>query len=75
MVDEATQKTLDAEEHHKSYVGIMRATGEVILPLVMAMAVFFVNLVLANGFLIALVGGVITYLLVFFVVRVFFSHH
>jgi hypothetical protein len=74
MVDEATQRALDAEEHRRSYAGIMRATGEIGLPFVLAMSVFFVNLVLANGVGIALVGGVITYLLVFFVVRVFFSH-
>lgn len=74
MADEAAQRTQDAEEHRKTYHAIMRASGEVGVPFSLALTVFFTNLVLANGIGLAILGGVITYLFVFFVVRTFFSH-
>lgn len=74
MADETAQRLADAEEHRRSYKAIMKVSGEVGVPAALALTVFFTNLVMANGVLIALVGGVITYLFVFFVVRTFFSH-
>jgi hypothetical protein len=74
MADEAAQRLADAEEHRRTYKGIMKATGEVGVPFALALTVFFTNLVLANGVGVALAGGVITYLFVFFVVRTFFAH-
>ncbi|MEQ1932243.1 MAG: hypothetical protein ABL957_17165 [Parvularculaceae bacterium] len=74
MADDTAQRLMDAEEHRRSYVGVMKATGEVGVPFCLALGVFFTNLVMRNGVGIALVAGVITYLLVFFVVKTFFSH-
>lgn len=74
MADDAAQRLMDAEEHRRSYVGIMKATGEVGVPFCLALGAFFTNLVMRNGIGIALVAGILTYLLVFFVVKTFFSH-
>ncbi|NWG70202.1 MAG: hypothetical protein HXY23_01135 [Parvularculaceae bacterium] len=74
MADDAAQRLMDAEEHRRSYTAIMKATGEVGVPFCMALAVFFTNLVIRNGVGVALVAGILTYLLVFFVVKTFFSH-
>ncbi len=74
MADDSAQRLMDAEEHRRSYVAIMKATGEVAVPFTMALGVFFTNLVMRNGIGVALVGAIITYLLVFFVVKTFFSH-
>lgn len=74
MADETAQSVLDAEEHRKTYVRIMKATGEVGVPFCLGLAVFFTNLVIHNGLGLALVAFVFTYLLVWFVVRTFFSH-
>ncbi len=74
MAEDSAQRLMDAEEHRRSYVAIMKATGEVAVPFTMALGVFFTNLVMRNGIGIALVAGVLTYLLVFFVVKTFFSH-
>ena len=48
-MDEAKQRTADAEEHRKIYNGIMKASTEVGVPLCMGLAIFFTQLVLANG--------------------------
>ncbi|HMP63649.1 MAG TPA: hypothetical protein PKA17_11365 [Phenylobacterium sp.] len=74
MAQETAQRAQDAEEHRKTYQAIMKASGEVAVPFSLALTVFFTNLVLANGIGLALVAGVITYLFVFFVVKMFFSH-
>jgi len=74
MADDAGQKLLDAEEHRKTYVAIMKTTGLVAVPFLLGLGVFFTNLVMRNGVGVALVGGVFTYFLAFFVVRTFFAH-
>jgi hypothetical protein len=74
MADDAAQRLMDAEEHRRSYVGIMKATGEVAVPLCLGLGAFFTNLVMRNGIGVALVAGILTYLHVFFVVKTFFSH-
>lgn len=74
MAQDAAQQVQDAEEHLKTYNAIMKASGEVAVPFSLALTVFFTNLVLANGIGLALVAGVVTYLFVFFVVKMFFSH-
>ncbi|MGE0409292.1 MAG: hypothetical protein AB7P23_08535 [Amphiplicatus sp.] len=74
MADEMTQRLADAEEHRRTYAAIMRASGEIGVPFALALTVFFTNLVMANGIGVALIGAIVTYLVVFFVVRTFFSH-
>lgn len=74
MVDDAAQRALDAEEHRKTYERIMKASGEVGVPFTLALAVFFTFLVMAKGFIVAVIAGVFAYVFVFFVVRTFFSH-
>lgn len=74
MADEAAQRALDAEAHRKTYEAIMKASSEVGVPFTLALAVFFTCLVMAKGLVVALIAGVFTYLFVFFVVRIFFSH-
>ena len=74
MTDEIVQRTQDAEEHRKSYQGIMKASAEIGVPFSLALAMFFTNLVMANGIWVALFAGVVTYVFVYFVVRTFFSH-
>lgn len=73
-VDEAQQRALDAEEHRKIYRGIMKAAGEVAVPFCMALAMFFVQLTMRNGLGWAVISFVGVYLLVWWVVRTFFSH-
>ena len=73
MTDEALQRVHDAEEHRRSYEGIMKAATEVGVPLALGLAVFFTNLVMANGVL-SLFAGILTYVFVYFVVKTFFSH-
>ncbi len=72
-VDEAKQRAQDADEHRKIYRGIMKASGEVVVPFSLALAMFFTQLVMGNGWWAAL-WFIATYLLVWFVVRTFFSH-
>ena len=52
----------------------MKVSGEIGVPSSLGLAMFFTNLVMGHGFGVALVAGVLTYLLVYFVVRTFFSH-
>lgn len=74
MVDEAKQRAADADEHRKIYKGIMKASAEVGVPFCMGLAMFFTQLVLANGIGVALLSFVGVYLLVWWVVRTFFTH-
>lgn len=74
MADDNTQRLMDAEEHRKTYVAIMKATGEIAVPFCLGLGALFTNLVMRNGLGAALVAGVVTYLLAFFIVRTFFAH-
>lgn len=73
-MDEAKQRTADAEEHRKIYNGIMKASTEVGVPLCMGLAIFFTQLVLANGIGVAFISFVAVYMFVWWVVRTFFTH-
>jgi hypothetical protein len=74
VMAEDAQRIHDAEEHRKTYVSVMKASGEIGVPFALALTVFFTNLVMANGIGLALVGAIITYLFTFWIVRTFFSH-
>ena len=74
MADDDAQRLMDAEEHRRTYVAIMKATGEFAVPFCLGLGALFTNLVMRNGLGTALVAGVVTYLLAFFVVRTFFAH-
>lgn len=74
MADNTAQRTMDAEEHRKSYHAIMKAAGEFGVPFSMGLAAFFTNLVMRNGLPVAIIAFIFTYLLVWFIVRTFFSH-
>jgi hypothetical protein len=74
MSDEAMQRAKDAEEHRRSYDGIMTASTEIGVPFAMALAVFFTSLVMANGIWLSLFAGVATYVFAHLVVKTFFSH-
>ena len=74
MTDETAQRLQDAEEHRRSYEGVMKASAEIGVPFAMALTMFFTNLVLANGFWFSLFAGVATYIFVHIVVKLFFSH-
>lgn len=73
MTDEAARRA-DAEEHRRSYEAIMRASSEIGVPFALALAMFFTNLVLAHGFWLSLFAGAGAYVLVYFIVKMFFSH-
>jgi Flp pilus assembly protein TadB len=72
--DEAKQRAADAEEHRKIYKGIMKASAEVGVPFCLGLAMFFTQLVLSNGVLVAFISFAGVYLLVWWVVKTFFSH-
>lgn len=74
MADDSAQRLMDAEEHRKTYVAIMKATGEFAVPFCLGLGAMFTNLVMRNGVGMALVVGVVTYLFAFFVIRTFFAH-
>ncbi len=74
MTDEALQRAQDAEEHRRSYQGIMKAASEIGVPFSLGLAMFFTQLVMANGVLFALFAGVVVYFFVYIVVKLFFSH-
>ena len=74
MTDETMQKVQDAEEHQRSYQGIMTASAEIGVPLAMALTMFFTSLVMANGIFLSIFAGVFVYVFVHFVVKIFFSH-
>ncbi len=73
-MDEAKQRTADAEEHRKIYKGIMKASTEVGVPLCMGLAMFFTQLVMANGIGVAIISFIGVYVFSWWVVRTFFSH-
>ncbi len=73
-MDEAKQRSADAEEHRKIYKGIMKNSAEVGVPLCMGLAMFFTQLVMANGVGVAFISFAAVYLLVWWVVRTFFTH-
>jgi hypothetical protein len=75
MADEAAQRAMDAEDHKKIYDGIMTACTHVGVPFTMGLTMFFVQLVMRSGVITAGVMFVITYLLVWFIVKTFFSSH
>jgi uncharacterized membrane protein YGL010W len=75
MTDDAVQRAHDAEEHRKSYQGIMRASTEVGVPLAIALTLFFTSLVMANGVLLSMLLGVVVYVASHLIVKLFFSHH
>jgi hypothetical protein len=74
MADETVQRSMDAEEHRKTYQAVMKASAEVGVPFCLALTMFFTNLVLANGVWTAIVAGIVTYIAVYIIVRLFFSH-
>ena len=74
MTDEAVQRAQDAEEHRKSYEAVMKASSEIGVPFALALTMFFTNLVMAHGIWMSLFAGVLTYVFVFIVVKLFFSH-
>ena len=75
MTDEAMQRVQDAEEHRKSYDGIMKACTEIGVPLSMALTMFFTGLVMRSGVLTSLLLAVVVYVFAHLVVKLFFSSH
>ncbi len=73
-MDDAKQRTADAEEHRKIYKGIMKASTEVGVPLCMGLAMFFTQLVMANGLGVAVISFAGVYIFAWWVVRTFFTH-
>lgn len=74
MSENAGGPAADDEAHRQTYQAVMRFSSEFGVPFAMALTMFFVNLVLANHWTIALVAGIATYFFVYFVVKAFFSH-
>lgn len=74
MTDETTQRVQDAEEHRKSYDGIMGAATEIGVPASMGLATMFTSLVMANGVVMSILVGIAVYVFAHVVVKVFFSH-
>ncbi len=75
MTDEATQRLHDAEEHKKSYDGIMGAATEVGVPAALGLTTMFTSLVMANGVVMSILAGVVVYIFSHVVVKMFFAHH
>lgn len=74
-MDEAKQRTADAEEHRRDYQSIMKASTEVGVPLCMGLAIFFTQLVTANGIAVAFISFAVVYVFAWWVVKTFFTHH
>ncbi len=74
MADNALQRAADAEQNRKTYQAVMKFSAEVGVPFCLGLSMFFTQLVLANGVGTALVSGVIVYVLVYIIVKLFFSH-
>ena len=74
MAEDVRQSVMDSEDHEKTYNSVMRASGEFGVPFALALTMFFTNLVLANGVGFSIVAAVVTYIAVFFFVKLFFSH-
>ncbi|MEO0398740.1 MAG: hypothetical protein AAF224_04880 [Pseudomonadota bacterium] len=64
----------DSDENKNTYETFIRAYSEIGVPFAIALTMFFTNLVMANGVIVAVLAAVVTYLFVFFVVKAFFSH-
>ncbi len=74
MTEDAMQLAKDAEEHRQSYQAIMKASAEIGVPFALALTMFFTNLVLAHGIWMSIFAGVAVYIIVYFIVKTFFSH-
>ena len=74
MTDETLQRAQDAEEHRKAYEAVMKVSAEFGVPFSLALTMFFTNLVMANGVVMAFFAGVAVYIFVYVVVKLFFSH-
>jgi len=74
MTDETIQRVKDAEEHKKSYQGIMGAATEIGVPFSLGLTMMFTSLVMANGVLLSILLGVV-YVFSHLIVKMFFSHH
>jgi len=72
--DDTAQRVADAEEHRKIYKGIMRASAQVGVPFSMGLAMFFTQLVMANGIGVAALSFIVVYVLVWWVAKTFFMH-
>jgi hypothetical protein len=75
MADEVTQRVKDAEERKKSYEGIMGAATEFGVPFGLGLTMMFTSFVMANGFFLSILLGVVVYVFSHLVVKMFFSHH
>ncbi|MEM6413936.1 MAG: hypothetical protein AAF720_04695 [Pseudomonadota bacterium] len=69
-----SQARSDSQENQLTYETFMRAYSEIGVPFAIALTVFFTNLVMANGVMVALIAAAATYLFVYFIVKAFFSH-
>ena len=74
-VDETEQRAADAEEHRRNYQGVMKASTEIAVPLVLALTMFFSQLTMRHGLGVAVLSFVVVYLFAWWVVRTFFTHH
>lgn len=74
-VDDAKQRAQDAEEHVRSYKGVMKASTQIGVPFCMALGTFFTALTARAGIGWAFLSFVVVYVLVWWVVKTFFSSH
>lgn len=74
MADNALHRAADAEQNQKTYQAVMRFSAEVGVPACMGLGMFFTQLVMAHGVPAAFLGGVLVYVAVLIVVKLFFSH-
>lgn len=74
MSDNSAQRLEDAEENRKAYEAVMKVGAEFGVPFALALTMFFTNLVMANGVVMAFFAGAITYVAVYVIVKMFFSH-
>lgn len=72
--NEAGQSRADAEEHLRSYRGIMTAMSHVGVPAAMALAMFFTMLTMGSGVW-SVAGFAVVYLFVRWIVKTFFAAH
>ena len=73
-VDEQRQRAQDAEEHRRNYQGIMKGASEIAVPFALAATMLSTQLLMGNGFLVAILSFIGVYLFVWWVVKTFFSH-
>jgi len=74
MAEEMAQDRMDPNEQRRTYKSVMRISSEIGVPFVLALTMFFTNLVMRNGLGIAILAAAVTYLFVYFIVKTFFSH-